>query len=193
MVPLQERPSEADDRAVAGHWEGDLVMGRRPSAVATLVERTTRYTVLVALPAGLKADAVHPAVRDALNRVPPYLRRSLVWDRGREMAAHAQLTADTGCPVYFCEPKSPWQRGTNENTNRLLRQYLPRAEDFRHRSQAALDELAAQRAPPARARLANTPPRPTPQPLTPSRGARRSSAACLSFTDMPKTGQGGGG
>lgn len=117
-------------------------MGRGPSAVATLVERATRYTLLVALPAGLKAEAVHPALRDALLGVPADLRRSLAWDRGREMAAHAQITADTGCPVYFCDPKSPWQRGANENTNRLLRQYLPRAEDLRHRSQDALDELA---------------------------------------------------
>ncbi len=98
--------------------------------------------MLVALPAGLQAEAVNPASRDALHRVPTRLRRSLAWDRGREMAAHAQLTADTGCPVYFCDPKSPWQRGTNENTNRQLRQYLPRAENLRHRNQDALDELA---------------------------------------------------
>jgi len=99
--------------------------------------------MLVALPEGIKAQAVQPALRDALHQVPAQLRRSLVWDRGREMATHAELTAQTGCPVYFCDPKSPWQRGTNENTNRLLRQYLARAEDLRGRDQSALDELAA--------------------------------------------------
>lgn len=143
MVPLHERPTEADDRRTPGHWEGDLVMGRRPSAVATLVERSSRYLLLVALPDGIKAQAVQPALRDALNHVPAQLRRSLVWDRGREMATHADLTAETGCPVYFCDPKSPWQRGTNENTNRLLRRYLARGEDLRGRDQQALDELAA--------------------------------------------------
>ena len=125
-----------------GHWEGDLVMGRRPSAVATLAERSSRYLLLVALP-GITAHAVQPALRDALHQVPSQLRRSLAWDRGREMAAHAELTAQTGCPVYFCDPKSPWQRGTNENTNRLLRQYLARSEDLRGRDQRALDEVAA--------------------------------------------------
>jgi len=117
-------------------------MGWRPSAVATLVERSSRYLLLVALPEGIKAQAVQPALRDALHRAPAQLRQSLAWDRGREMATHAELTAHTGCPVYFCDPKSPWQRGTNENTNRLLRQYLARAEDLRGRDQGALDELA---------------------------------------------------
>jgi IS30 family transposase len=143
MVPLHARPAEADDRRVPGHWDRDLVMGRRPPAVASLVERSSRYLLLVALPDGLKAKAVQPALRDALQRVPAELRRSLAWDRGRELAAHAQLTAETGCPVYFCDPKSPWQRGTNENTNRLLRQYLARSEDLRRRDQLALDEFAA--------------------------------------------------
>ncbi len=126
MVPIHQRPAEIEGRLVAGHWEGDLVMGRRPSAVATLVERSSRYLLLVVLSGGVKADAVHPALVEALARVPTGLRRSLTWDRGREMAAHAQLTADTGCQVYFCDPRSPWQRPTNENTNRLLRQYLPK-------------------------------------------------------------------
>jgi transposase, IS30 family len=99
----------------AGHWEGDLVMGRRPSAIATLVERASGYTVLVALP-GVKADDVHPAVRDALTALPAHLRRSLTWDRGREMAHHARLTTETSCPVYFCDTRGPWQRGSNENT-----------------------------------------------------------------------------
>jgi IS30 family transposase len=146
-LPAWSRCTRARPRpttgACSGHWEGDLVMGRRPSAVASLVERSSRYLLLVALPDGLKAKAVQPALRDALQRVPAELRRSLAWDRGRELAAHAQLTAETGCPVYFCDPKSPWQRGTNENTNRLLRQYLARREDLRRRDQLALDELAA--------------------------------------------------
>jgi IS30 family transposase len=142
MVPLRQRPAEADDRSVPGHWEGDLVMGRRPSAIATLVERASRYTVLVALP-GVKADDVHPAVRDALTALPAHLRRPLTWDRGREMAHHARLTTETSGPVYFCDTRSPWQRGTNENTNRLLRQYFPRAADLRRHDQAALDDLAA--------------------------------------------------
>jgi len=102
-------------------------MGRRPSAVATLVERRTRYLRLVALPKGLKAVSVRKALVADLNQVPFWQRRSLTWDRGREMADHARLSRDTGCRVYFCDPSSPWQRGTNENTNRLLRQYLPRA------------------------------------------------------------------
>ncbi len=142
MVPLHERPAEAEDRRTPGHWEGDLVMGRRPSAVATLVERSSRYLLLVALTDGITAQAVQPALRDALHQVPAPLRRSLAWDRGREMATHAELTAQTGCPVYFCDPRSPWQRGTNENTNRLLRQYLARSEDLRGRDQHALNELA---------------------------------------------------
>ena len=143
MVGLHERSTEADDRRTPGHWDGDLVMGRRPSAVATLVERSSRYLLLVALPNGVTAQAVQPALRDALHQVPDQLRRSLAWDRGREMATHAELSAQTGCPVYFCEPKSPWQRGTNENTNRLLRQYLARSEDLPGREQQGLDELAA--------------------------------------------------
>ncbi|WP_298807056.1 IS30 family transposase, partial [uncultured Pseudokineococcus sp.] len=130
MTSWRDRPAEVETRAVPGHCEGDLVMGRRPSAIATLVERTTRYTVLVALP-GLKGEDVHPALADALSEIPTHLRRSLTWDRGREMSQHARLSADTGCPVYFCDPRSAWQRGTNKNTNRLLRQYLPRAADLR--------------------------------------------------------------
>jgi IS30 family transposase len=141
MTSWRQRPAEVADRAIPGHWEGDLVAGRRPTAVATLVERTTRYTVLVALP-GLRAEDVRPVVVDALNAVPATLRLSLTWDRGREMAHHARVTADTGCPVYLCDPRSPWQRGTNENTNRLLRQYLPKSADLRAYDQQALDDLA---------------------------------------------------
>ena len=118
-------------------------MGTRPSAVATLVERTTRFLRVVALPGGIKAPPVRAALVADLLQVDPGLRRSLTWDRGREMAEHAQLTTDTNCPVYFCDPRSPWQRGTNENTNRLLRQYLTKTDDLRNHNQAALDVIAA--------------------------------------------------
>ena len=117
-------------------------MGARPSAVATLVERTTRYLRLVDLPEGIKSGPVRAALGTDLLEVDPSLRRSLTWDRGREMAEHTQLTADTGCPVYFCDPRSPWQRGTNENT-RLLRQYLSKNADLRQHDQAVLDAIAA--------------------------------------------------
>jgi IS30 family transposase len=142
MVPITDRPAEVEGRQVPGHWEGDLVMGRRPSAVATLVERSSRFLVLVALPDGLTSDQVRPHVVTALRSIPPALRRSLTWDRGREMATHQQLTAETDCPVYFCAPRSPWQRGTNENTNGLLRQYLGKPADLSIHSQTELDTLA---------------------------------------------------
>jgi IS30 family transposase len=140
----------ADPTPAAAHrspprrWalEGDLVMGRRPSAVATLVERRTRYLRLVALPKGLKAVPVRRALVENLNQVPFWQRRSLTWDRGREMADHTRFTRDTGCRVYFCDPSSPWQRGTNENTNRLLRQYQPKSGDLNSYDQAALDAIA---------------------------------------------------
>lgn len=125
MVSISERPAEVEDRSVPGHWEGDLVMGSRPSAIATLVERTSRYTALVALPDGIKAEQVIPYLTSILLGLPPRMRRTLTWDRGREMAEHRAITAATGMPIYLCKPRSPWQRGTNENTNRLLRQYLP--------------------------------------------------------------------
>jgi IS30 family transposase len=143
MVSIRERPPHVEDRSVGGHWEGDLVMGRRPSAIATLVERHSRYVRLVALPAGIKATAVRDALVADLNRVPFWLRRSLTWDRGREMADHAALTALTGCRVYFCDLRSPWQRGTNENTNRLLRQYLSKTGNLTAYDQQALDAIAA--------------------------------------------------
>ncbi|GLF95252.1 IS30 family transposase [Streptomyces yaizuensis] len=142
MVSISERPAEVEDRAVPGHWEGDLVMGTRPSAIATLVERTSRYTALVALPEGIKAEQVTPYLTSSLLGIPPLMRRTLTWDRGREMAEHRAITAATGMPVYLCKPRSPWQRGTNENTNRLLRQYLPKGSDLRKLSQADLDVIA---------------------------------------------------
>ena len=142
MVPITDRPPEVEARTTVGDWEGDLVMGRRPSAVATLVERTTRLTRLVALPDGIKCGPVRLALTRDLNEIDPALRRTLTWDRGREMAEHAQLTADTGCQVYFCAPRKPWQRGSNENTNRLLRQYLAKTADLRTFSQRDLDAIA---------------------------------------------------
>jgi IS30 family transposase len=144
MVPISARPAEVDSRAIAGHWEGDLMMGTRPSAIATLVERTSRYTVLVALPEGIKAEQVLPYLTSRALDIPTALRKTLTWDRGREMAQHRAFTAATGMPVYFCRPRSPWQRGTNENTNGLLRQYLPKNTDLRTFTQDQLDAIAAE-------------------------------------------------
>ena len=141
---ISQRPAEVADRAVPGHWEGDLVFGRRPSAVGTLVERHSRYGLLFPLPEGVTAHQVRPALTAAVLRLPQQLRRSLTWDQGREMAEHLRFTIDSGVQVYFCDPRSPWQRGTNENTNGLLRQYLPRSGDLRQLDQAALDAIAAE-------------------------------------------------
>jgi transposase, IS30 family len=140
---ISERPPEADDRAVPGHWEGDLVFGKGMSPVATLVERSTRFLMLVALPGGHhQADAVADALAAAITTLPKQLARSLTWDLGHEMAQHQRFTIETGVQVFFCDPKSPWQRGSNENTNGLLRQYLPRRLDFRTLTQADLDAIA---------------------------------------------------
>ena len=141
---VSQRPPEAADRAVPGHWEGDLVFGRRPSAVGTLVERHSRYLLLFGLPDGFTAERMRPALTAAVLRLPEQLHRSLTWDQGREMAEHAQFTVDSGVQVYFCDPRSPWQRGTNENTNGLLRQYLARGADLRQLDQATLDAIAAE-------------------------------------------------
>jgi IS30 family transposase len=143
MVSIRERPTEADTRQVAGHWEGDLVFGARPSAVATLVDRATRYAMVVALPDGNKADAVAAALIDHMGRLPAPLRRSLTWDRGSEMAQHSVITTALALPVFFCDPHHPWQRGTNENTNRLLRQYLHKNADLATFDQDELDAIAA--------------------------------------------------
>lgn len=142
MTSIHARPVEVLERAQIGHWEGDLVMGRRPSAVATLVERQTRFVRIVPLPHGYKAAAVRQALADDLQFLPPALRQSLTWDRGREMAEHQELAADLGLQVYFCDPKSPWQRGSNENTNRLLRQYLAKGDDLNRFSLRQLDDIA---------------------------------------------------
>ncbi|MFE3983369.1 IS30 family transposase [Nocardia tengchongensis] len=142
VLNISERPAEAADRAVPGHWEGDLVFGRGMSPIATLVERSTRFLMLVALPEGHRADLVAAALAARIGMLPIALRCTLTWDQGIEMTEHAAFTIATGVPVYFCDPKSPWQRGSNENTNGLLRQYLPRHLDLRTYSQADLDAIA---------------------------------------------------
>ena len=141
---IRERPAEANDRAVPGHWEGDLLMGKRMDAMATLVERKTRFVMLIALPNGHAADVVADALAVTITELPEQLRRSLTWDQGKEMADHARFTITTGVQVYFCDPRSPWQRGSNENTNGLLRQYFPKRSDIAHYTQADLDAVAAE-------------------------------------------------
>lgn len=158
-IMISERPAEADDRAVPGHWEGDLILGLNKSAIGTLVERTSRFTMLLYLPpmdghgtqprvkngpplAGHGAEAVRREIGRVIATLPEQLRRSLTWDQGAEMAEHVQLRIDTGLQIFFCDPQSPWQRGTNENTNGLLRQYFPKGTDLTRHTRDDLDAVA---------------------------------------------------
>ncbi len=159
MVMISERPAEVKDRAGPGHWEGDLIFGKKMTSIGTLVERHSRYVILLKLPNGHGAEAVRKAMTKRILTLPAQLRRSITWDQGKEMAEHVRFTVETGVQIYFCDPKSPWQRGSNENTNGLLRQYLPKASDLSQATQRELDAIA---------RSLNTRPRQTLGSMTPS-------------------------
>ena len=144
MINISERPAEAANRAVPGHWEGDLLFGTRTNAIGTLVERSTRFVMLFKLPSGMNAESARVGLTQKILTLPENLRRSLAWDQGREMTEHVRFTIDTGLQVYFCDPASPWQRGSNENTNGLLRQYFPQGKSVAHYTQEHLDMVAAE-------------------------------------------------
>ena len=144
MVNISERPKEAEDRAVPGFWEGDLIIGKgNKSQIATLVERSTRFVMLVRIPYDRNAERVASLLARKMETLPEFIRHSLTWDPGKEMARHADFTVRTGMPVFFCDPHSPWQRGSNENTNGLLRQYFPKGTDLSLHTQEELDRVAA--------------------------------------------------
>ena len=140
-ISIRERPAEIEDRAIPGHWEGDLISGTKNSHIVTLVERHSRYTTLIKIPSK-ETTVVVAALSRHIRKLPVSLRRSLTWDRGHEMAQHKTFSVATDVKVYFCDPHSPWQRGTNENTNRLLRQYLPKKMDLSRYTQSELDKIA---------------------------------------------------
>jgi len=166
---IRQRPADADDRAVPGHWEGDLIIGAGSgSAIGTLVERTTRFVILLHLPDRHTADVVADAMIQQMSKLPNHLRRSITWDRGSEMADYARIQLALKAPVFFCDPRSPWQRGSNENTNRLLRHWFEKGSDLSSHTADDLDAIAAK---------LNARPRPTLDYDTPARALNRLLAA----------------